>query len=112
MPIKSCNINNNPGYKWGDDGKCYTYDPKSESSKKSAKKKAQKQGVAAKINGYQYEIHTCGKYCGNHIEFAEFPPVHENCVCKIVDGVWETHPELTESGVCPICQELSERYNN
>lgn len=46
MPIKKCQINNNPGYKWGDAGKCYDYEPGNEESIKEAKKKAITQGVA------------------------------------------------------------------
>ena len=46
MPIKSCQINNEKGYKWGDRGKCYAYDPSSEESKTNAKKKAIAQGIA------------------------------------------------------------------
>ncbi len=45
MPVKSCQISNEPGYKWGDQGKCYAHDG-SEESKKEAKKKAIAQGVA------------------------------------------------------------------
>ena len=45
MPVKSCQINNDPGYKWGDRGKCYAHDG-SEESKKEAKKKAIAQAVA------------------------------------------------------------------
>ena len=46
MPLKKCQINNQPGYKWGDGGKCYEYDPADEDSKSSAKKSAISQGVA------------------------------------------------------------------
>lgn len=46
MPIKSCQINNNPGYKWGSAGKCYEYTPNDDSSKYEAKKKAIAQGIA------------------------------------------------------------------
>ena len=47
MPVKSCQINNEPGYKWGDQGKCYAYTPGDEESKVEAKKKAIAQGVAS-----------------------------------------------------------------
>ncbi len=47
MPIRACQINNEPGYAWGKSGKCYSYDPSNEESKKEAKKKAITQGVAA-----------------------------------------------------------------
>jgi hypothetical protein len=46
MPVKSCQINNEPGYKWGDAGKCYSYTKGDESSINEAKKKAIAQGVA------------------------------------------------------------------
>lgn len=47
MPIRSCQIDNKPGYKWGQQGKCYDYKPGDESSKTEAKKKAIAQGIAS-----------------------------------------------------------------
>jgi hypothetical protein len=46
MPIKSCQSDKIPGFKWGDAGKCYTYNPKNEGSKRNARKKATAQGIA------------------------------------------------------------------
>jgi hypothetical protein len=46
MPVKDCQDNNQSGYKWGSSGKCYTYSPNNEGSKKNAKKKALTQGLA------------------------------------------------------------------
>ena len=46
MPVNPCSDNDKPGYKWGDAGKCYIYNPNSESSKKEARKKAVAQGIA------------------------------------------------------------------
>ena len=46
MPIKSCQSENKPGFKWGDQGKCYTYTPRNEGSIENAKKKARLQGLA------------------------------------------------------------------
>lgn len=46
MPVKDCEDNKKPGYKWGDSGKCYTYDPKNEVKKNKAKKSAIIQGIA------------------------------------------------------------------
>jgi len=40
MPIKSCQSSGKPGYKCGDAGKCYTYTPGNEQSRKNAKRKA------------------------------------------------------------------------
>lgn len=46
MPIQSCQENKEPGFKWGDAGKCYTYNPKNEGAKRNARKKALAQGIA------------------------------------------------------------------
>lgn len=40
MPVKKCQSEGKPGYKCGDSGKCYTYTPGNERSRKSAKRKA------------------------------------------------------------------------
>lgn len=45
MPIKECQNNGEPGFKWGDSGKCYTYSPYNEGSKRNAKKEAIAQGL-------------------------------------------------------------------
>jgi hypothetical protein len=115
MPIQVCYVNGKPGFKWGPDGKCYTYPKDSDAAKKKARNRARKQGVAAIISGFEFVKHTCGDTCGHHdfgmMEFRKTPPVHPNCACEIVDGHWDTHPELTASGVCPICQGLSQKYN-
>ena len=46
MPIKRCQVNNKPGYKYGDKGKCYTYTADDTRSRRRALIKAQKQGRA------------------------------------------------------------------
>ena len=46
MPVSKCESNKNPGFKWGDAGKCYTYEPKNEGSIRNARKKAIAQGIA------------------------------------------------------------------
>jgi hypothetical protein len=46
MPIRQCRIDNKPGYKWGQQGKCYDYNPNDEESKYQAKKSAISQGIA------------------------------------------------------------------
>ena len=45
MPVKDCQDNGKPGLKWGDSGKCYTYDPKNKGSRRNAKKEAITQGL-------------------------------------------------------------------
>ncbi len=42
MPIKRCQKDGKPGYKWGDSGECYVGD--------DAKQKAQKQGIAIELS--------------------------------------------------------------
>lgn len=46
MPVKRCQKNNKPGWKWGNAGKCYTYAAGDKAGSKKAKKKAIAQGVA------------------------------------------------------------------
>lgn len=46
MPVKECQEDGKPGYKWGDEGKCYTYTPGDKASRERAKEKAKKQGRA------------------------------------------------------------------
>jgi hypothetical protein len=46
MPVKECQDNGKPGLKWGDSGKCYTYTPNNEGSRRKAKKSAITQGIA------------------------------------------------------------------
>ena len=53
MPIMSCTKNNKNGYKWGKNGKCYTYIPNNKKSKKSARKKAARQAAAIYSTGYK-----------------------------------------------------------
>lgn len=50
MPVKNCQLEGQPGYKWGDQGKCYTYDPSSDSSKRRARQKAINQGLAIGVD--------------------------------------------------------------
>jgi hypothetical protein len=46
MPIRQCRIDNKPGYKWGQQGTCYDYNPQDEQSKYQAKRSAINQGIA------------------------------------------------------------------
>lgn len=49
MPVKRCRLNNKPGWKYGDEGKCYTYTAGNKKSEATAKLKASKQGVAIRM---------------------------------------------------------------
>lgn len=51
MPVMACRKNEKPGYKWGEEGVCYTYTPGNEASRKKAKQKAHIQGAAIKARG-------------------------------------------------------------
>ena len=53
IPVHSCTKDGKPGYQWGGQGKCYTYESGNESSRNRAKKKAEAQGRAAHASGYQ-----------------------------------------------------------
>lgn len=55
MPVKSCRSDGKPGYKWGDSGKCYTYTPDDEESRKRARAKAEKQGRAIQENERSFD---------------------------------------------------------
>ncbi len=46
MPIQRCTLNNKPGFKWGERGKCYTYDQNDAASRERAKQRALRQGRA------------------------------------------------------------------
>ncbi len=48
MPVSSCQKDGKPGFRWGRQGKCYTYTYGNEVSRKNAIAKAQKQGAAIK----------------------------------------------------------------
>ncbi len=46
MPVQSCSEGGKPGFKWGEGGACYVYDPSSPKSKLAARIKAGHQGTA------------------------------------------------------------------
>lgn len=52
MPVESCSFEGKPGFRWGNQGKCYTYTTGSSSSMESARRSAQRQGLAARLSGY------------------------------------------------------------
>lgn len=57
MPLMRCEEDGKPGYKWGENGKCYTYTPGNEQSRKAAKRKAILQGVAiSRRTGEKFEV--------------------------------------------------------
>lgn len=46
MPVQSCQSDGKPGFQWGQQGKCYTYEPGNEESRQRAHDKAMAQGHA------------------------------------------------------------------
>lgn len=46
MPVTSCQEDGKPGFRWGEEGKCYTYNPNDQSSEDAAYEKARRQGAA------------------------------------------------------------------
>ena len=53
MPVNRNKDGNGPYYQWGESGKKYHYEPGNKQSREQAKKKAQKQGRAARASGYR-----------------------------------------------------------
>jgi hypothetical protein len=47
MPVQACQADGRPGWRWGEQGKCYPYPPGDEAASNQAKKKAYLQGYAA-----------------------------------------------------------------
>lgn len=45
MPIKSCQSDGKPGFRWGNTTKCWTYTPGDEASKKEAKRNCIRQAI-------------------------------------------------------------------
>jgi hypothetical protein len=50
MPVRSCQANRKPGFKWGSGGKCYTYTQGNEASRRAAISKAERQGRVIEAN--------------------------------------------------------------
>lgn len=49
MPVEPCREGGSPGYRWGKEGKCYTYKSGDKASREAAHKKAAKQGQAIEL---------------------------------------------------------------
>lgn len=50
MPVQRTQANGKPGYRWGTEGKVYTYTPGNKDSRERAKRKAEAQGRAIEAN--------------------------------------------------------------
>lgn len=53
MPVHRSKDGDGPYYQWGGSGKKYHYEPGNRKSREDAKKKAERQGRAARASGYQ-----------------------------------------------------------
>lgn len=62
-----------PGFKWGESGKCYTYDPDDDAAKKAAKQKAVDQGLAIGGGSLDLETKECA-VCERERELSAFAP--------------------------------------
>lgn len=50
MPVQSCQLDGKPGFRWGESGKCYTYETGDTASRRRARSRAQAQGAAIEAN--------------------------------------------------------------
>ena len=56
MPLMKCRKDDKPGWKYGDNGACYTYTADDKKSESAAKLKAIKQGIAiSRESGEKFE---------------------------------------------------------
>jgi hypothetical protein len=54
MPIQDCQEDGKPGYRWGEQGSCYTYTAGDAASRERAKERAKRQGRAIEAyRGYE-----------------------------------------------------------
>lgn len=51
MPVKNCQRDGQPGFKWGDEGKCFIYTAGDASSRERARNQAEEQGRAIEAAG-------------------------------------------------------------
>ena len=51
MPVERVTVNGRPGYRWGKEGRVYTYTASSATSRANARARAEAQGRAARANG-------------------------------------------------------------
>lgn len=56
MPVQKCEYNGKPGYKYGNEGKCYVYNHNNPNSEAIAKNNALAQGRAIESQKYNEEL--------------------------------------------------------
>jgi hypothetical protein len=50
MPVMRCSEESRPGFRWGSEGKCYTYAPGDPASRERARRQAERQGRAVEAS--------------------------------------------------------------
>lgn len=55
MPVQSCAEGGKPGYRYGESGKCYTYEPGDPESRARARRQAEEQGRAIETSRHSRE---------------------------------------------------------
>lgn len=53
MPVQTCQKDGEPGYRWGESGKCYTYTSGDDDGRAEARRKAEAQGAAIRASGWR-----------------------------------------------------------
>lgn len=61
LPIERCEEDGKPGFRWGQEGKCYTYEPGNARSRAEARLKAELQGRAIEASQRRRKGETGGR---------------------------------------------------
>lgn len=103
MPIKHCEKNGKPGFSWGNSSKCWTYDPKNESSKKKAKANCIKQAIAIEgLQKFKEEMATATNVTKDEVLQAQLSAIFDKA-----EDMEEDEPS-EEVMMCPDCKEPME----
>lgn len=105
MPVQTCTLNNKPGYRWGDSGKCYTYEPGNETQRKKAKQKANIQGAAIGEKSTQ----TTPYNFSSSSAYANIDSMSNTTAISLVEAV---SAEVDVSGIITDPEKLAERGLN
>lgn len=104
MPLKECESNGRPGYKWGDNGKCYTYDPGDEKSRNEAKRRAYIQGYA--IEGNKIEKDDANESDVDELSIEDFLRYLIDFEDKIIDLCDRAARNVSEKSTRDIFREI------
>lgn len=84
MPVMRCQSDGRPGYKWGESGHCYTYEPGNERSRRDAKRRAYIQGYAINARRASEKV-------------AKIDDADRATVVEIIDGLIDDELEAIDS---------------